>query len=197
MFSQGDVVSVDQSMTLHKVAAHFTNSWDSWSTSGEDDHVSCYEKLTDEILVPLNYNGKVKVLDSNVNTKYANVRELVSAFPRFAKTCQNVQVMTSDKIQLTVQAGTVIELDRTVPGERGVDKLVVSFNRAGRETFASIPLDTVCTFKQMPDENEYTIREVIERYANYKAILDIGGLVQNYCYTQGCCIVLHQTLDMV
>lgn len=159
-FSQGDIMSIDSKMVLHKVAANF---------AFEEEHSSwqdpTYVKLVEkEILVPLNYKGKLKVLRDVEN--FDSVIELAKDFPRYAKLRENLRVTTEDQIQVTVQAGTLIELDRIIPETGGFPgKLVIQFPYRGNTLVVAVPLNTRGKFRTEPDNNEYTIKEAIDRYS--------------------------------
>lgn len=160
-FSQGDIMSIDTRMMLHKVAANFAEDTD--FTVNEDD--DGYIELTSEteIFVPLNYKGKLKVLTRTKN--FNSVRELAIDFPRYAKLRQNLEVITEDKKKITIVAGSVIELDRTIPGSSGSGqtKLVVQFCHMGKNTVVALPMNLKGKFITEPDDMKYTIKEAIDR----------------------------------
>lgn len=158
-FSQGDIMSIDSKMVLQKVAANFAYKGD---TDGWQDpnYVTLTEK---EILVPLNYNGKLKVLREVKN--FDSVLELAKDFPRYARVGANLRVTTEDNVQVTIQAGTLIELDRVLPSTGGSpSKLVIQFQYRRDTLVVAVPLNTRGKFRTEPDNNEYTIKEAIDRY---------------------------------
>lgn len=157
-FSQGDIIGIDRKMTLHKVAANFARPECNYRSVTADTE---YVELTEEILVPLNYKGKLRVL-SEVK-KYSLVRDLARDAPRYAKVLKHFTVTVENKTSIEIQAGTTIELDRVIPGFGGVDKLVVEFMHLGSKTHAGIPLSETGFFRSEPDKNEYTIKEAIDR----------------------------------
>lgn len=161
-FSQGDIMSIDSKMVLHKVAANFAFNY---SSTGWDnlDNISVQNN---EILVPLNYKGKLKVLQCP--NHFSSVRELACAFPRYAKVGANIKVKTEDNVSVTIQAGAIIELDRIIPGsrtglDREQDKLVLQFEHAGTYLVVAVPLNVRGQFITEPDNTEYTIKEAIDK----------------------------------
>lgn len=163
-FSQGDIISIDSEMVLHKVAANFA-FMDTNKQLPDPTYVDLTEK---EILVPLNYKGKLKVLRDVLN--FNSVRELAIEFPRYAKLRENMKVTTEDHVPVTIQAGTVIELDRIIPGHvtgsgKEPDKLVIQFQHRTGDLVVAVSFDAKGKFRTEPDENEYTIKEAINRYS--------------------------------
>lgn len=158
-FSQGDIIGIDRKMTLHKVAAHFAapeKGLRQYNAASE------YVELTEEILVPLNYKGKLKVLTPS--KKYTRVIDLALDAPRYATVLKNLKVTTEAKTSIEIAAGTKIELDRTIPGLRGEpERLVVEFEHLGKKTCAGVPVSANNLFRSEPDHNEYTIKEAIDR----------------------------------
>ncbi|XP_045158952.2 uncharacterized protein LOC123524665 isoform X2 [Mercenaria mercenaria] len=154
-FSQGDIMSIDSKMVLHKVAANFAyeeehNGWQ------DPNYVQLTEK---EILVPLNYKGKLKVLRDVKN--FDSVRELANDFPRYAKLRENLTVTTEENVPVIIQAGTMIELDRVIPPS----KLVIQFQHRGSTLVVAVPLTARGKFRTEEDKNEYTMKEAIDRYS--------------------------------
>lgn len=161
-FSQGDIMSIDSKMVLHKVAANFAFEYSSTGNS-EPDNIYLKEK---EILVPLNYKGKLKVLQRP--NHFDSVRELACAFPRYSKVGRNFKVKTEDDVTVTIQAGAIVELDRIIPGSSGglnrePDKLVLQFEHVGKRLVVAVPLNVPGKFTTELDNNEYTMKEAIDR----------------------------------
>lgn len=158
-FSQGDIIGIDRKMTLHKVAANFATPESNLRPQNtEKDYVD----LAEEILVPLNYKGKLKVLTPI--KKYTNVRSLAYDAPRYATVLRNITVLVENKTPLELQAGTLIELDRVLPGKNSqLERLVVEFKHQGKRTFASMAIFGEGYFRSEKDGNEYTLKEAIDR----------------------------------
>lgn len=168
-FSQGDILSIDKKVVLHKVAANFSYE-KSGSTTKNAEYV---DLVKNEILVPLNYRGKLKVLRHLKN--YDSVSELAQDFPRYAKLRENLTVRTEDNVSITIQAGAVLELDRIIPGSTygpkiEPDKLVIQFDHLNRTVVVGIPFTSKGKFRTEPDENKYTIKEAIDRYVYVSAV---------------------------
>lgn len=160
-FSQGDIMSIDSKIILHKVAANFT--FEEKQSRCDDPN---YVEIENEILVPLNYKGKLKVIRHIKN--YENVRELANEFPKYAKVTENLTVRTEAKVPVTIKAGSIIELDRIIPGSvRGTnkepDRLIIQFEHKRGSLVVGVPFDVQGKFRTVPDNNEYTIREAIDR----------------------------------
>ena len=159
-FSAEDILTIDRCVTLQKVAAQFAGNCTEMGSDGVD-----YEILKEEILIPLNYKGKLKVV--NEPNIYHNVRDLARDFPRFAKVLEILSVNTEHGLK-KIAAGSVIELDRVLPGGQKTgnvtvpDRLVVSTESGGRGQMA-LPFDKRCRFRSIEDSNEYTLRELVER----------------------------------
>ncbi|XP_052776405.1 uncharacterized protein LOC128214148 isoform X2 [Mya arenaria] len=181
-FSHGDIVAIDKKLVLHKVAANFANRIYRPSHSPAEEEWG-YERLTDEILVPLNYNGKAKI--QSTGKKYSTVRDLVADFPRYAKVCKNLKVWTADRQPVELQAGAVIELDRVMPASSAgaPDNLVLIFDYQTRSTYATVPMDAKASFRTEPDETEYTIKEVIDRFKMPQVVKFVDDQIRKI-YTQ-------------
>ena len=159
-FSSGDIIGIDRKMTLHKVAAQFAGSTARPQSSADDDGVYC--ELAEEILVPLNYKGKLRVLCPF--KRYTRVSDMAFDSPRYATVMKNFVVTLENKKTIVLTSGTALELDRLIPSKADEDgKLVVEFDHKGLKTQATIPLSQTGMFKSEPDKNEYTIREAIYR----------------------------------
>ncbi|KAL4236927.1 hypothetical protein ACF0H5_005313 [Mactra antiquata] len=167
-FSQGDVMSVDSKLVLHKIAANFATDVKKHSLESKD---SDYVELAPvkEILIPLNYKGRLKVLQRKM--KYENVKELARDFPRYARLRQNLSVLTEDNRKVTLYAGTVMELDRIIPGSTfgdnnsSPDRLIVQFEHLQRRATVALPVHLNGKFITEHDDNEYTLKEAIDRYS--------------------------------
>ncbi|XP_052257644.1 uncharacterized protein LOC127862522 isoform X2 [Dreissena polymorpha] len=180
-FSKDDIIAVDNKLVLHKVGAFFTDRTSPITQTNDESDFS-YVRLSDEILVPLNYKGKVKIL--NAGKKYTTVRDLAEEFPRFAKACQNFSAYGADHKRFDVQAGTTVELERIVPGRNGQpDELVIQFQAEGKPVFAKISSATKTVFRAQPDITEYTIREVIDRFKLPQVVTFIDDEIRRV-YTQ-------------
>ena len=157
-FSAEDILTIDRCVTLQKVAAQFAGNY---TEMGSGD----YEILKEEILIPLNYKGKLKVV--NEPNIYHNVRDLARDFPRFAKVLEMLSVETEHGLK-KIAAGSVIELDRVLPGGQKTGnvtvpyRLVVSTESGGRGQVA-LPFEKRCRFRSTQDSNEYTLRELVDR----------------------------------
>lgn len=174
-FSAEDVLMIDQCVILQKVAAHFATE----KTVEVTDSGSEYAILKDEILIPLNYKGKLKVMGRL--RSYNNVRELALDFPKYATALTAMRVPQDTGGMLEIAPDSKVELDRVIPG-RECDKLVISTELGGRKQVA-VPFDTRGRFRACPDDNEYTLKEVIDRYNLPKVIKFLDNKIQKI-YTQ-------------
>ena len=158
-FSAEDILTIDRCVTLQKVSAQFAEKViKETSNDGE------YAILKEEILIPLNYKGKLKVI--NEIKRHDSVRELAKDFPRFAKILEALSVVTEEGV-VNIAANSIIELDRVFPaqktGKKLPDRLVVSTAHGGRRQVA-LPFDKRCRFRSVQDQTEYTMKEMIDRY---------------------------------
>ncbi|KAL4236925.1 hypothetical protein ACF0H5_005311 [Mactra antiquata] len=162
-FSQGDIISINSRMILHKVAANFADKTGHFKDSLSDEDGYTVLVNDNEILVPLKYKGKLKVISPI--KKYDTVKELADDFPRYAKLCNNLTVETDGNKRITISAGTVVELDRIFPGTAGggLGKLVILFHQ-GKKVAVALPMDVKARFRTERDNNEYTVQETIDRY---------------------------------
>ena len=156
-FSAEDVLMIDQCVTLQKVAAQFAAERNVEIT----DSGSEYAILKEEILVPLNYKGKLKVICPR--RLYNNVRELAIDFPKYATVLSAMRVPQDTGGVLDIEPDSRVELDRIIPGHRNeCDKLVIS-TKAGGHKQVALPFDMRGSFRSCPDDTKYTLKEVIER----------------------------------
>ena len=156
-FSAEDVLMIDQCVLLQKVAAHFAKQkMVEVSDSGNE-----YAILNEEILISLNYKGKLKVM--NPLRRYNNVRELARDFPRYATILSAMRVPMEKGGMLDITPDSKVELDRVIPGHKGeCDTLVINPAVGGRKLVA-MPFDMRGSFRSCPDDNEYTLKEVVDR----------------------------------
>ena len=155
-FSAEDVLMIDQCVLLQKVAAHFAEKTVEVVDSGDE-----YAVLNEEILIPLNYKGKLKVI--NPLRRYDNVRELAGDFPSYATVLAAMRVPMENGRMLDITPDSKVELDRVIPGHKGeCDRLVISPAVGGRKRVA-MPFDMRGRFRSCPDDNEYTLKEVVDK----------------------------------
>lgn len=147
-FSNGDLIKLDFKRHYTKVKAQAVDV-----TSLEQDDESNIDR---EILIPLGYHGKLNVCC--FKDTFHSMRELVKFSPRFVRVgapfnayrgrrwTTPIRIFTSDQL----------ELDREIP-DMGI---VCQINK----TKILIPFDTDILCFLIPDETQYTIREVIETF---------------------------------
>ncbi|WAR24457.1 hypothetical protein MAR_038126 [Mya arenaria] len=151
-FSQGDIIGIDQKMIQHNISAYVVQKNDA-------DELAISNK---EIQVPLNYNRKVKIVQRSKT--YYSVQDLILDFPRYAEAGQDFAVIDDDNDTLVVHAGERIELERLIPGSNNEpDSLVIQFVHEGDPIEAKLCTTTKGVFKTLPDDNEYTLTDVVER----------------------------------
>ncbi|XP_052777336.1 uncharacterized protein LOC128214747 isoform X2 [Mya arenaria] len=169
-FSQGDIIGIDQKMIIHNISANFVKTY-------EADKPKLNDK---EILVPLNYNRKVKIVQKSKT--YYSMQDLILDFPRYAEAGQDLLVTNDDDETLVVHAGERIELERLLPGSSGEpDSLVIRFVHEGDPVEAKLCTTTKGVFKTLPDDNEYTLADVVERLELPQIVSFVDGDVQNKC----------------
>ena len=155
-FSVGDIIMFDKCIEVQKVAARFAVGVT--ETSEGDD----FEILKEEILIPLNYKGQLKV--KNEIKKYDSVQELVTDKPRYARVLEDLRVNMGEKQEVTINADTVLELDRDIPAQqnRKSGRLIFNYETEHYKQ-VEVLVDKKCKFRTVPDRNEYSLTEVIER----------------------------------
>ena len=104
-FSAGDIIMFEQFVTLQKVAAVFARPL-------PQTERGCAVP-EEEILIPLNYNGKLRV--EHEIKAYECVQELAKDFPRYATVLETIAVPVSGGVVMDIEAGTDVELDRVIP----------------------------------------------------------------------------------
>ncbi|XP_052274788.1 uncharacterized protein LOC127874472 isoform X2 [Dreissena polymorpha] len=162
-FSKDDIIGIDSKLVLHKVAAHFSKRL-SGIRPTKSEYDFGYKRLSEEILVPLNYKGKAKVQTCTGKT-YTTVTGLIADFPRFAKICRTLKAYSADDQPMDLPGGTTIELDRILPGrDTKPDVLCIKFNVSGKPTYAKVAVTERAEIRCESDETEYTIKEVIDRF---------------------------------
>ena len=151
----GNIITLDSEIAFDKVSSNVIH-WD-------------YGVLTpymQGILLPLSYYGMVKVL--KVNTTVYTVKELADIFPGYAELGEKLTIKTYDGELVTLAKGTVIELERIIPGfisEIGKvpDELVIHFKHSKQNMVAAIPFNKKGEFHTKADLTKYTIRKAIDR----------------------------------
>lgn len=94
-----------------------------------DEFVRSYSLMADsEILIPIEYDGKVKLFERSGGKKYFSIREVIEDFPRFVRVDKDT-ICASPGIQTAqiVEKGTILELDRVTKS--------VQVIRGSRETY--------------------------------------------------------------
>ena len=181
-FSQGDLIKLDYKKSYQKVAARFLDA-----ESHVDDEG--YLHPGGNLLIPLGYRGKLKILHQD--RQYYSVAELVKEFPRFVRV-QRSTVARSGQSQNTVSVpkGSLLELDRNLPSEGLVCRLngkliILNSNQKGH-------------FLTVPDDEQYTLTEVIERFElpqnvqfldiDFQAVCneDLDDAIENIKKFKGC-----------
>lgn len=183
VFSAGDIMTIDKELILHKVAANFAaNSDASCHKKSNNRHEIKANLESKEILIPLNYKGKLKV-KSEIKV-YETVRELSLDFPKYVKLCENLSVKTEHGASIDVQSGSIVELDRVIPGTLDdstsqPESLVLEFKQDGKSVVVAIPTSSCGKFRTESDDNEYTIKEAIDKFC-----IAIRWQVARKCFTQ-------------
>ena len=146
-FSAGDITMFEQFVTLQKVAAVFARP--------PPKLVRGYAVPKEEILIPLNYKGKLRV--EHEIKAYECVQELAKDFPRYATVLETIAVPVSGGGVMDIEAGTVVELDRIIP-----PRLVINTSTEQ----VGLNLEERYKFRSKRDSNVYTLREAVNRYDN-------------------------------
>ncbi|XP_052777334.1 uncharacterized protein LOC128214745 isoform X2 [Mya arenaria] len=169
-FSQGDIIGIDQKMIQHNISAYVVQKNDA-------DELAISNK---EIQVPLNYNRKVKIVQRSKT--YYSVQDLILDFPRYAEAGQDFAVIDDDNDTLVVHAGERIELERLIPGSNNEpDSLVIQFVHEGDPIEAKLCTTTKGVFKTLPDDNEYTLTDVVERLKLPQIVAFVDDYIHKVC----------------
>ncbi|XP_021341078.1 uncharacterized protein LOC110442011 [Mizuhopecten yessoensis] len=164
-FSQDDLLKLDLVKSIPKVVTCCVDHLGRDRYSGvlrEDEHG--YVEKTEDLTIPLRYRGVVNIFHPESGRKvYHSVRELVRDFPRYVKT---VDPFVS-KNNVRVDRKSVIELDRIIPGEGLVCNIVTdesSVDEYSNTTQILLDISVQQKFFLMPDNNDYTLQQVISRF---------------------------------
>ncbi|KAK3090436.1 hypothetical protein FSP39_011850 [Pinctada imbricata] len=180
-FSQGDLIKLDFKKTYQKVAARFLDAQSHVDVEG-------YMHPGGDLMIPLGYKGKIKMFHKKKS--YRSVRELLNDFPRFARVEKPIVVRRgANREKIELRHG-VIELDREIPGEG----LVCRYENKD----IVIRIDQEGKFSSVPDNSDYTLIDIIERFPlpqnvqfidtqfHAKATEDLDEAIENIKKFKGC-----------
>lgn len=163
-FSPGDLIRLDCHKYIQKVRA---------------DVLSAKNKKIEEIFIPLEYKGKVTI--TGVRTKeeaFHSVEELIKVFPRYVTVIEAFTSRTTERFSArTVEKGDSLELDRFLDGIG----LVCTDEKTGELLVISTSGQYNLTSK--PDNNQYTIKEVIDRFPLPQTVTFVDEEVQKFFTT--------------
>ncbi|XP_052081192.1 uncharacterized protein LOC127719215 isoform X1 [Mytilus californianus] len=144
-FSPGDLIRLDGLKCIQKVRA---------------DVVSAKNKKMEEIFIPLEYKGKVKITGVTLMEKtFHSVEELIKVFPRYVTVIEAFTSRTTERFSArNVEKGDSLELDRFLEGIG----LVCTDVKSGQ--LLIISTSGQYHLISRPDNNQYTIKEVIDRF---------------------------------
>ncbi|XP_063403177.1 uncharacterized protein LOC134687106 [Mytilus trossulus] len=158
-FSPGDLIRLDCHKYIQKVRA---------------DVLSSKNKKIEEIFIPLEYKGKVTI--TGVRSKeeaFHSVEELIKVFPRYVTVIEAFTSRTTERFSArTVEKGDGLELDRFLDGIG----LVCTDVKTGELLVISTSGQYNLTSK--PDINQYTIKEVIDRFPLPQTVTFVDEEVQ-------------------
>ncbi|KAL4236542.1 hypothetical protein ACF0H5_004927 [Mactra antiquata] len=132
-----------------------------------DDFVKDHAKLSGtNILIPLEYGGKVRLYDRSGGKEYSTVTELIEDFPRYIKAMDDMICASpgNNKPQI-VYKETVLELDRitknmgTIRGRRETF-LICKDNDGNREL--AFKYMAAVNFIKVPDTSKCVLKDFIE-----------------------------------
>lgn len=163
--SSGDIIKIDYQRKLHKVAANFLSDFHRQLSTSPPNSAEYVDLVAEEILIPLSYTGKLKVLKEI--KKYESVRELSKECPRYARVLCQLSYQGPSAVKTVLEAGTLIEVDRVIQGSAKANReemLVVSYTNSDKKIDTAIPFSTKGSFMLVQDVNKYTLQEVVDRY---------------------------------
>ncbi|XP_078587286.1 uncharacterized protein LOC144868666 [Branchiostoma floridae x Branchiostoma japonicum] len=171
-FSSGQIFKIHGVKTQEKVVTTVEG--------GRDTPGSKVEKLH----IPLNYGGYFEVLPSEqegnvTDIVYNSVREVAKNFPRFVCVDTDMSV-TSDMGGVRLHRGDQLELLENAkrPTKTGLRPFLKCRVNDDKECF--LPHECRGRFLVIPDENSYTISEIIKRFPLPRRVQFYGGYI-NYC----------------
>ncbi|XP_061191362.1 uncharacterized protein LOC133199561 isoform X3 [Saccostrea echinata] len=148
-FSNGDLIKLDFKKSYSKVRGRCVGGKPKVDDLG-------YLSPDRDILIPLGYKGKVKV--ECVQNTFNSVEELIKHFPHFVKTGRPITgkrgLYSTEEIR--IEKGVTLQLDRVIPEAGLVCKI--------DEKEVLLPSSQLARFYLEPDEKEYTIREVVDKF---------------------------------
>lgn len=163
-FSPGDLIRLDCLKYIQKVRA---------------DVLSAKNKKIEEIFIPLEYKGKVTITGERTKEEtFHSVEELIKVFPRYVTVTEAFTSRTTERFSArTVEKGDSLELDRFLDGIG----LVCTYVKTGELLVISTSGQYNLTSK--PDNNQYTIKEVIDRFPLPQTVTFVDEEVQKFFTT--------------
>ncbi|XP_046544787.1 uncharacterized protein LOC124254989 isoform X2 [Haliotis rubra] len=170
-FSQGDLIKIDTCQSLKRVTAYLTKP-------GSD---SSYERHGEEIGLPYQYNGKVKVQPLHgVHHRYKSVEELINYFPRHVRVLTQVSFKEPSGTPQTLSVGDSLEL-KAVRRSKTHGLNSVRCARNGDDVI--LPKSVKGVFQVQADDTEQTIKNVVDTYKLPQCVKFIDSGVQEIMST--------------
>ncbi|XP_067677953.1 uncharacterized protein [Haliotis asinina] len=170
-FSQGDLIKIDTCQSLKRVTAYLVKP-------GSD---SRYERHGDEIGLPYQYNGKVKVQPMHgVHHRYNSVEELINYFPRHVRVLTKVSFTEPSGTPQTLSVGDCLEL-KAVRRSKTHGLNSVRCLRNGKDII--LPKSITGVFQVQADDTEQTIKNVVETYKLPQCVKFVDSGVQEIMST--------------
>ncbi|XP_019632644.1 PREDICTED: uncharacterized protein LOC109476182 isoform X3 [Branchiostoma belcheri] len=171
-FSSGQIFKIHGVKTQEKVVTTVEG--------GQDTPGSKVDKLH----IPLNYGGHFELLPSEpcsegVDVVYNSVKEVAKNFPRYVCVDSDMSV-TSDLGGVRLHRGDQLELLQNAkrPTKNGLKPFLKCLVNSEKECF--LPHGCRGRFLVIPDENSYTISEIVKRFPLPRRVQFYGGYI-NYC----------------
>ncbi|KAK3611816.1 hypothetical protein CHS0354_040486 [Potamilus streckersoni] len=182
-FSANDVIKLEKEVNLSKVAAHFIfdlNEWRSHLGGSYDQYVSLQENS--EILIPLHYKGQLHIVGEESICE--SVLELSRTKAKYFMVLKNL-VIPQSKGSITLQAGLVIEIDRSfpVPCVKGGNKIIMcKYDLNKVPCTVELPMTIKGKFKTLNDDSAYTLQQVLDNFKLPQAVKFVDSDIQEmYC----------------
>ncbi|KAJ8306160.1 hypothetical protein KUTeg_016705 [Tegillarca granosa] len=163
-FSCGDLIKLDFQKSITKVSAQFLDE-QTMSESIVDEFG--YHLLKEEILIPLDYRGRVTVMQpQGRKNRFYSVKELANIFPKHVRVDKPIKVY-ADNRTVKLKTGAILELDRVLPSVGLVCRL------DGKDIMLNLKQKGKFT-QTASDDTTYSLKEIVDNFPlpQYVKILD-------------------------
>ncbi|XP_050403568.1 uncharacterized protein LOC126819503 [Patella vulgata] len=173
-FSCGDLLKIDSLETIEKVKTNFVrlSSCSSTKQSSSEksqslDHRrtsrrSVYRSIPGEFSIPLSYRGAVKILPANgVQYVYSNITDVMEDRPRYLHVQEAVSFKGRDSV-VNLKHGDILKSLPVTTDQKASPRYLRCLHNLN--DIIHIPSTLKGQFQVLPDEDEYSLQEVIDRF---------------------------------